>query len=56
MRSMASTVRHERKGIRAIRIDADLLSKQTSLGQLRRNEAKKAAAVTLAHETAAARA
>src|SRR6476620_11355531 len=34
------SVRHERKGIRAIRIDAELLSKRTSLGQLHRNEAK----------------
>jgi len=37
-------VRHERKGIRAIRIDAELLSKRKSLGQLHRNEAKIAAA------------
>jgi hypothetical protein len=34
------SVRHERKGIRAIRIDAELLSKRTSLGQLYRNERK----------------
>ena len=33
-------VRHKRKGIRAIRIDAELLSERTSLGQLDRNEAK----------------
>jgi hypothetical protein len=33
-------VRHERKGIRAIRIDAELLGERTSLGQLNRNEAK----------------
>ena len=39
-----------------IRIDAELLSKRTSLGQLHRNEAKIAAAITFAHEAAAARA
>ena len=50
------SVRHERKGIRAIRIDAELLSKRTSLGQLHRNEAKIAAAITFVHEAAAARA
>jgi hypothetical protein len=33
-------VRHKRKGIRAIRIDAELLSERTSLGQLDRNEAR----------------
>src|SRR5215467_4323379 len=33
-------VRHQRKGIRAIRIDAELLSEWTSLGQPDRNEAK----------------
>ena len=33
-------VRHKRKGIRAIRIDAELLGERTSLGQLNRNEAK----------------
>ena len=49
-------VRHERKGIRAIRIDAELLSERTSLGQLDRNEAKLAAAITCADEAAAARA
>src|SRR3977135_312644 len=48
--------RHERKGIRAIRIDAELLSERTSLGQLHRNEAKIAAAITFAHEAAATRA
>src|SRR5262249_48154011 len=48
--------RHERKGIRAIRIDAELLSERTSLGQLDRNEAEIAAAITLADEAAAARA
>ena len=47
---------HERKGIRAIRIDAELLSERTSLGQLDRNEAKIAAVITFAHEAAAARA
>ena len=36
--------------------DAELLSKRTSLGQLDRNEAKIAAAITFAHEAAAARA
>jgi len=62
MRSTASDfteawlVRHERKGIRAIRIDAELLSKRTSLGKLHRNEAKIVAAITFAHEAAAARA
>src|ERR1700731_2586314 len=49
-------VRHERKGIRAISIDAELLSERTSLGQLDRNEAKIAAAITFADEAAAARA
>src|SRR6478609_3875513 len=48
--------RHERKGIRAIRIDAELLSARTSLGQLDWNEAKIAAAITFADEAAAARA
>ena len=50
------SVRHERKGIRAIRIDAELLSKRTSFGQLHRNEAKIAGAITFANETATARA
>ena len=36
-------MRHEREGIRAIRIDTELLSKRTTLGQLHRNEAKIAA-------------
>jgi hypothetical protein len=49
-------VRQEGKGIRLIRIDAELLSERTSLGQLDRNEAKIAAAITFAHEAAAARA
>ena len=49
-------VGHKRKGIRAIKIDAELLSERTSLGQLDRSEAKLAAAVTFAHEAAAARA
>jgi hypothetical protein len=49
-------VRQEGKGIRVIRIDAELLSERTSLGQLDRNEAKIAAAITFAHEAAAARA
>ena len=49
-------VRYERKGIRAIRIDAELLCERTSFGQLHRNEAKIAAAIPFAHEAAAARA
>src|SRR6266478_9403027 len=49
-------VRHECKGMRAIRIDAELLSERTSLGQLDRNESKIAAAITFTHEAAAARA
>jgi hypothetical protein len=55
MRSMVSdftigmAVRQEGKGTRAIRIDAELLSERTSLGQLDRNEAKIAAAITFAH-------
>jgi hypothetical protein len=53
---MGLAVRHERKGIRAISIDAELLSERTSLGQLDRHEAKIAAAITFAHEAAAARA
>src|SRR5215471_9257398 len=48
--------RHEYKGIRAIRIDAELLSERTSLGQLDRNEAKIADAITFADEAATARA
>ena len=47
---------HERKGIRAIRIDAELPGERTSLRQLDRNQAKIAAAITFAHEAAAARA
>jgi hypothetical protein len=53
---IAVTVRHERKGIRAIRIDAELLSERTSLRQLDWNEAKIAAAITFADEAATARA
>jgi len=53
---IAVTVRHERKGIRAIRIDAELLSERTSLRQLDWNEVKIAAAITFADEAAAARA
>src|SRR5207247_612533 len=45
-------VRHERKGIRAIRIDAELLSERTSLGQLDRNDAKITAAITFSDEAA----
>ena len=48
--------RQEGKGIRVIGMDAELLSERTSLGQLDRNEAKIAAAITFAHEAAAARA
>jgi hypothetical protein len=40
--------RQEGKGIRAIRIDAEMLSERTSLGQLDRNEAKITAAITFA--------
>ena len=40
----------------AIRIDAELLSERTSLGQLDGSEAKIAAAITFADEVAAARA
>jgi len=45
---------HKRKGIRAIRIDTELLSERTSLGHLDWDEAKMAAAITLAHEATAA--
>src|SRR6202051_1523056 len=48
--------RQEGKGIRVIRIDAELLGEWTSLGQLDRNEAKIAAAITFADEAAVARA
>ena len=51
-----AAARQEGKGIRLIRIDAELLSERTSLGQLDRNEAKIAAAITFADEAAAARA
>jgi hypothetical protein len=47
---------HERKGIRAIGIDAELRGERTSLGQLDRDEAKIAAAIALADEAAPARA
>src|SRR5882672_11231408 len=53
---MGLAARQEGKGIRAIRIDAEMLSERTSLGQLDRNEAKIAAAITFADEAAAARA
>ena len=49
-------LRHKGKGIRVLRIDAELLSERTSLGQLDRNEAKIAAAITFADEAATARA
>src|SRR5262249_41217066 len=48
--------RDEREGIRAIRIDAELLGEWTPLGQLDRNIAKVAAAITFANEVATARA
>src|ERR1700730_17138092 len=53
---IALTVRDEGKGIRAIRIDPELGSERTSLGQLNRNETKIASTITFAHEMAAARA
>ncbi|SRR6266851_7697776 len=53
---IALAARQEGKGIGVIRTDAELLSERTSLGQLDRNEAKIAAAITFAHEAAAARA
>jgi hypothetical protein len=53
---MGFGVRQNGKGTRAIRIDADLFSERTSLGQLDRNEANIAAAITFAYEAAAARA
>ena len=53
---IAPAARHERKGIRPIGIDAELLSERTSLGQLDWNEAKIAAAITFADEAAATRA
>jgi hypothetical protein len=49
-------VRHERKGIRAIWIDTELPRERSSLGQLHRNKAKMAAAITFAHEAAGTRA
>jgi len=49
-------LRHKGKEIRTLRIDAELLSERTSLGQLDRNEAKITAAITFAHEAATARA
>ena len=49
-------VRHEREGIWAIRINAELLSERTPFGHLHRNEAKIVAAITFANETATARA
>ena len=48
--------RDEREGIRAVRIDAELFGERTTLGQLDRNVAKVAAAITFADETATARA
>jgi len=46
---------HERKRFRVVRIDPELFSEGTSLGQLHWNEAKVAAAITFADEAAAAR-
>src|SRR6516165_8804688 len=48
--------RDEREGIRAVRIDAELFGERTTFGQLDRNVAKVAAAITFADETATARA
>ena len=48
--------RHKGKGIRTLRIDAELLSERTSLGQLDRNEAKIATAIMFAYEATSARA
>src|SRR5258706_3245186 len=48
--------RQERKRLRAVRIDPDMLCEGTSLGQLHWNEAKIAAGITVADEAAAARA
>ena len=53
---IALTVRDEGKGIRAIRIDPELVSERTSLGQLNRNETKVASTITFVDEMAAARA
>jgi hypothetical protein len=53
---IALTVRDEGKGIRGIRIDPELVSERTSLGQLNRNETKIASTITFAHEMAPARA
>src|SRR5467141_204369 len=49
-------VRQEGKGIRVIRINAELLSERTAAGQLDQSEATIAAAITFVHEAAAARA
>ena len=49
-------LRHKGKGIRTLRIDAELLRERTSLGQLDRNEAKIATAIMFAYEAASARA
>src|SRR5262249_29242787 len=48
--------RDEREGTRAVGIDAELFGERTTLGQLDRNVAKVAAAITFANETATARA
>ena len=53
---IALTVRDKGKRIWAIRIDPELVSERTSLGQLNRNETKMASTITFAHEMAAARA
>ena len=49
-------IRHEREGIRAIRINAELLSERTPFGHLHRNEAEIVAAIMFTNETATARA
>ena len=49
-------LRHKGKEIRTLRIDSELLSERTSLGQLDRNEAKIATAIMFAYEAASARA
>src|SRR5260370_42664805 len=47
--------RQERKRLRAVRIDPELLGEGTSLGQLHWNEAKIAAGITVAAQAPAAR-
>jgi hypothetical protein len=52
----AVAVRYEGEGIWVVRIDAELLSKRTSLRRLNSDEAEIVAAIPLADETTAARA